>query len=288
MGAWVWGGLWRAWLDGLRVRVLALSLLPFFLMVVLAGVLIIGFWEPAQLLVRDALSAWGLLRPLLDWLSAHGMEGLRAMIAPMVLVFLATPVVASLAMVLVVSFMPAVLVPWVAARRFPALARQPAAGFWWGAVRALGMAALAAVLVLLSIPLWLIPPLGVLIPALIWGWLTYQVMWFDALAEYASAQERSELARRHRPWLWGMGMACGLMGGLPSLVWTSWPALLIFAPLLASLAIWIYVWLCSFALLWFTHVGLQALHAHRQGQASVLEAQQPPAAVAGASEGASP
>lgn len=43
---------------------------------------------------------------------------------------------------------------------------------------------------MLTLPLWLIPPLALLLPPLILGWLTYRVMAHDVLAEHADAAER--------------------------------------------------------------------------------------------------
>lgn len=40
---------------------------------------------------------------------------------------------------------------------------------------------------------------------LIWGWLTYRVMAFDALSEHASKDERRALFARHRMSLILMG-----------------------------------------------------------------------------------
>ncbi|MFX6230697.1 EI24 domain-containing protein, partial [Acinetobacter baumannii] len=62
----------------------------------------------------------------------------------------------------------------------------------------LAATALALVLIVLSMPLWLIPPLVMVLPPLIWGWLTYQVFGFDVLAEHASAEERRALLKEHR------------------------------------------------------------------------------------------
>ena len=41
-----------------------------------------------------------------------------------------------------------------------------------------------------SLPLWLIPPLVLVVPPLIWGWLTYRVFSFDVLSLHASRDER--------------------------------------------------------------------------------------------------
>ena len=73
------------------------------------------------------------------------------------------------------------------------------------------MAALAALV--LSIPLWFVPPLVVVLPPLIWGWLTCRVFAYDVLAAHASADERRHILHQHRRWpLLAIGVACGYLG----------------------------------------------------------------------------
>jgi len=106
--------------------------------------------------------------------------------------------------------------------------------------------------------MWLVPPLAMLLPALIWGWLTYRVMAYDVLAEFASAQERQALMARHRMGFLGMGVIIGLMGAAPSLVWASGVLFAAAFVILVPLAIWIYTLVFAFA-----HFGLSALHNMR-------------------------
>jgi hypothetical protein len=132
------------------------------------------------------------------------------------------------------------------------------------------------------VPLWLVPPLVLLIPPLIWGWLTYRVMAFDALAEHATAQERQEIFKRHGAWLLLMGVIAGYLGASPSVVWAMGAG---FAPafiILVPLAIWIYTLVFAFASLWFTHYCLAALQALRAeglpASPSAVVAEPPPEA----------
>src|SRR5258706_9433129 len=104
---------------------------------------------------------------------------------------------------------------------------------------ALGATALAGGALVLPKPLWFIPPLVLIVPPLIWGWLTYRVLSYDVLADHASRDERRELLRRHRPVLFGMGVLTGYLGAAPSLVWASSVAALVLAPFLMLAAIWI-------------------------------------------------
>ena len=85
----------------------------------------------------------------------------------------------------------------------------------------LGSTVLALLALLVSMPLWLIPPLVLILPPLIWGWLTYRVMTFDALAEHASREERARCCARHRLPLLGIGVLAGYLGAAPRIVWAS-------------------------------------------------------------------
>ena len=97
-----------------------------------------------------------------------------------------------------------------------------------------------------------------ILPPLIWGWLTYRVMAFDALAVHASGDERREIFRRHRTVLLGIGVICGYLGAAPSLIWAS-GALLTGFVILVPLAIWIYTLVFALSSLWFAHFCLAAL-----------------------------
>ena len=126
-----------------------------------------------------------------------------------------------------------------------------------------------AVLVLVvSMPLWLIPPLVLVLPPLIWGWLTYRVFAFDALASHASVEERKLLLRQNRSSLLLMGILSGYMGAAPSLLWAWGAFAIVLAPVLVPVAIWIYTLVFAFASLWFAHFCLAAL-ARLRGQTGI-------------------
>jgi hypothetical protein len=106
------------------------------------------------------------------------------------------------------------------------------------------------------------------LPPLIWGWLTYRVMSFDALAEHASPEERAALIRAHRVPLLCIGVLCGYLGAAPSIVWASG---LLFAAaffVLVPIAIWIYTLVFAFSALWFAHYCLDALAQLRARRAA--------------------
>jgi hypothetical protein len=155
------------------------------------------------------------------------------------------------------------IVRMVAERRFAGLALRGGGSFLGSLLQGLGSTLLALLALIMTLPLWLIPPLVIVLPPLIWGWLTSRVMVYDTLAQHASSQEREELMRRHRLSLLLIGVITGYMGAAPGLFWALGAMAIVFAPLLVPLAIWIYTFVFIFASLWFTHFGLAALAALR-------------------------
>jgi hypothetical protein len=136
---------------------------------------------------------------------------------------------------------------------------------------------MALLALVLSMPLWLVPPLVLVLPPLIWGWLTYRVMAFDALAEHASPAERQTLLATHRYRLLLMGVVCGYLSAAPSLVWASGVVFAAAFWVLIPVAVWIYALVLAFSSLWFAHYGLAALHSLREHAALDAGQVAPPA-----------
>ncbi len=254
---------WRAAAYCLHPRVIALSILP----LLLAGGLTLGlgwmYWELAVAGVRGTLEGWDLVATFLSWVESIGGAGFRTVIAPLIVVALAVPLIVVMSLLFVATLMTPAIASLVAQRRFAALERRRGAGWWQSAFWSLLCTLLALVALVASIPLWFVPPLVLVLPPLIWGWLTYRVMSFDVLAEFADAGERRQVLREHRWPLLGIGIVCGYLGAAPSLVWAVGAATLIFAPLLVVVSIWLYTLVFAFAALWFAHYALAALQRLR-------------------------
>jgi len=260
--------LWRAAGYCLHPRVIALSLLPLLLMVGLALGLGYFWWDAGVDWVRGWLESSDLMRPFWNWLEGIGAPGLKAVVAPLVVIFAATPLIVVGTLLLVATFMTPALAALVARRRFPDLERRRGASMLASIGWSLASTLLALVAMLVSLPLWLIPPLILLLPALIWGWLTYRVMAFDVLAEHASRDERREVFRAHRLSLLAIGVITGLLGAAPSVVWASGALFAAAFVILVPVAIWIYTLVFAFASLWFAHYCLAALAQLRSAPAA--------------------
>jgi len=259
---------WRAVAYCLHPRLILWSLLP----LLLAGgaVALLGwtYWEPAVAAVRDTLEQWALTAAMLQWLETVGANQLRTLVGPMIVVALAVPVLVLLSLLLVATLMTPAIVRLVAARRFPQLEMRRGASAWQSLGWALACTVAALLALLLSVPLWLVPPLVLVLPPLIWGWLTCRILAFDTLALHASASERIFVLRRHRWALLFMGIVCGYLGALPSMMWALNAATLIFAPLLVLASVWLYTLIFAFAALWFAHFTLAELQRLRHAEAT--------------------
>lgn len=254
---------WRAVMYCLHPRVIALSILPIIVMGALSLALGYFYWDSALMAVRSSLEGYELVNAMIQWLEGVGLSKLHLILAPALLLFLAIPVIVMITLLFVALFMMPAMVTLVATRRFPRLERKKGGSWLAGLLWSLGSTMLAALALLVSIPLWLVPPLILLLPPLIWGWLTYRVMSYDALADHASGEELRQIFTEHRGPLLAIGMISGYLGAAPSLLWASGAMFVAMAPILVPVAIWLYTLVFAFSSLWFVHYCLAALEELR-------------------------
>lgn len=254
---------WRAAAYCLLPRVIGRSLLP----LVVAGLLAFGFmfffWESAIAGVRSTLESWMLLESLLHWLDGMGLQAFRSALGPIILLALMLPVVIALSLLLVATCMTPAMVKLVADRRFPGLQKKQGASLLASLFASLGATLVALVLLVGSLPFWLIPPLVMVLPPLIWGWLTYRVFGYDVLATHASAEERRRIMREHRWPMLLIGIVSGYLGAAPTLIFSLNVMALMFAPFLIVVSVWLYTLVFAFSSAWFAHYALGALQQLR-------------------------
>ena len=270
---------WRAVAYCLHPRVIALSILPLVIMSVLSLGLGYFFWDNALTTLRASLESYEMVSASVRWLDGLGLSSLRLVLAPALLLFLAVPVIVIVSLLFVALFMTPAMVALVAERRFPSLERKKGGSVVASLFWSLGSTMLAMLALVISMPLWLIPPLVLILPPLIWGWLTYRVMSFDALAEHASSQERLQILKENRTALLGIGVLSGYLGAVPSLIWASGAMFVVMAPVLVPLAIWVYTLVFAFSSLWFAHYSLAALEQLRKKNNALVQMSAAPDAI---------
>lgn len=263
---------WRAAAYCLRPRVIWLSLLPLVLVIGMTVGLAYFFWDDALDQVRSVLESSAFVNSGWAWLDSVGWGRIKMVLAPLIVIFSVTPLIVILSLLVVALLMTPYLVRMVALRRFAALEERNGASFVHSVTWSLGSTLFALVVMVVSIPLWFVPPLVLVVPPLIWGWLTYRVMAFDALAQHADSEERRVIFRRHHTQLLCMGILSGYLGAAPSLVWASGVLFAAVFVILVPVAIWIYTLVFAFSSLWFTHYCLAALQQLRRERSAAQKA----------------
>jgi len=204
----------RAFVSLLHPRMLLLMIWPAAAAFALWLVLAIAFWAQAAAAIQ-----WALGRSdLYQWIMGiWPMMMIAAHVGWIVLALLFVPLVLITAVVIIGVFAMPMMVNHVAERDYPGLARRHGgsfAGSVWNTVAALlWLFALA----ILTLPLWLFPPLWPVLPLLLFAHFNQRVFRYDALAEHASAEEMREMVRRERGAFFGLGIAISVAGYVPVL-----------------------------------------------------------------------
>lgn len=256
----------RALWSQLHLRMLLLTLLPFVLSALICG---LGLWFGLQPMI-DWLQAWfvnhegfSIAGRVLGWV---GLSSIKVVIVPLIVMWLLLPLMVLVALIFIALVALPVIVNHVSLRYYPGLEQRHGGSFFGSLWVFVSTLVIFVLLWCATLPLALIPPLLLVLHPILWGWLTYRVMVYDALATHASADERRAILRQHRGPLLLIGVLAGAMGAAPTLLWLGGALTVILFPLLAAGAIWLYVLIFVFSGLWFQHYCLAALAQYRAAQ----------------------
>ena len=255
----VFVSFFRALVSQLHIRMLLLTILPFIVAVALWGV---ALWQGLQPLI-DQLHAWfadyGLFHSAGEMLDAIGLNAVRAILVPLLAMWLLLPFMIVTALVLVGSMAMPAIARHVGQRLYPQLEMRHGGSFAGSLWVSLSAFVVFIIAWLLTLPLNLIPLFALFVQPLLWGWLACRVMSYDALADYADKDERKQIMASHRWPLLAIGIVTGSLGAAPGLLWLGGVMSVIFFPILAAVSIWLYLLVFVFSGLWFQHYCLDAL-----------------------------
>jgi hypothetical protein len=196
----------------LHPRMLWLMVWPMLVSLAVWGTAAIFLWTRMALWLAELLRHW--LEPAAGFVRFD--FGNATLIAANVVLFLLfVPLVYLTALFILGMFGMQKMVDHVAERSFPTLERRHGAGLagsiWNGAVALSGM----VVLFIVTLPLWILPPLWPLIPLAIFAWVNQRLLRYDALAEHADRVEMARIFRERRGGLWLMGVLLALLAYVP-------------------------------------------------------------------------
>ena len=198
--------------DLFHPKMIWLVVWPIGVSIVLWLVLAIFFGDDAVAWLATTLGDSTVGQWVGRWLPVREVAGGLGWV--LLIVLLVPLVLATASVIIGFASMPA-MVEHVASRSYPQLERLHGgtlAGGVWNAVLAV---AVFLGLGLLSLPLWLVPPLWPVLAAVLMGYLNQRLFRYDALAEHAGADELRDLVARYRRELFGLGVLVSLLSYIP-------------------------------------------------------------------------
>ena len=204
------------------------------------------FWGSLVGGVMGWLDNWGWLASWMDGSELGG--GFVMVLVHIVIGLLLLPLVYVTAALIVAAVSLPMMLEKVAATDYATIERR-AGGTQIGSVtNALSAGALFVVAMVLSLPLWLVPGLGIVIPLLLTAWLNRRAFRYDALMMHADRDEMKLIPERNASGLMMLGVGCALLAYVPILN--------LVAPAFCGLA--------------FVHYLIEALQQHRQASGWVV------------------
>jgi len=193
-------------------RMLWLMVWPMLVSLALWGAIAVAFWGRLAEALAALFRRW--LEPAAGFVRFDFGDA-TVIAAYVVLFLLVVPLIYLTALFILGIFGMQKMVDHVASRSFPALERRRgggAAGSLWNGALALGGMVL---LFVVSLPLWLLPPLWPLIPLAIFTWTNQRLLRYDALSEHADRGEMGRLFRERRGALLLLGLLFALIAYVP-------------------------------------------------------------------------
>jgi len=262
----------RAVLSQLHGRMLILSAIPFALSVAVWAIVLYFGLQPLLDWLQGHFFEFELYRYTSGWLEDMGFGVLKTVVVPLFAMLLFLPLMILTALIFInVAAMP-VIVQHVGSRHYPHLEKKQGGSMLKGIGKAMSLFLVFIVIWFCLLPLYAIPPLAIVSSALLWGWMTSRVMSYDALSDHASAEEIVIIQREKRGPLLAIGIASGVAGSLPAIVWIGGAVIaVVFFPFLLAAAVWLYVLIFIFTGLWFQYYCLEALAQLRARSVSTVE-----------------
>ena len=232
----------RALVSQLHPKMLLALLLPFFIALLGAIILLWFFWDPLTGWLETQALDWQILNSIDQWMLAVGLFSLKLYLVPLLAVAILLPLSGILGLVIAAVFVMPIVLRHIEKREYPGLVRKGQYSITYWAWNAVWVGILFSLGWLITMPLWLIPPLPVLLPIFWWSFAFTRMLRVDAVIEHANPGERKWIWRRYNRQYWLIGLCMALINLFPP----AWLVLPVFSALV------------------FAHFSLEALRRLRQ------------------------
>jgi len=201
-------------LRSLMQRGVLLHLLwPSFASLLLWVVIAIFAWSPTVAAIVGWIEGWSFAR---DWLMASELGAATTLFVVKVSLVLALlPLIYVTAALLVAVFALPIMLERVAARDYADIERRKGGSNLGSAWNATVAGVLFVIGLLVSLPFWLIPGVGLLVSVVLTAWLNQRAFGYDALMLHADREELRRLPRALRQPMLLLGGGCALLAYIP-------------------------------------------------------------------------
>lgn len=213
------------------------------------GPMLLALLLPLFVAVISAIALlWFFGATLSDWLQSAAssynvtLGGVGGMLIPIAVGIILLPIAGILGLVAAAIFVMPLVLRHLNERDYPGLQRLGGNVFFPSLWNATWVMVVFAVGWVVSLPLWMVPPLAIVAHVGWWAFAFTKIMRLDALADHATPQERKILQARHNRGFWALGTLCALINFLVPPAWFLLPVL---------------------SALMFSHFGLEALRRLR-------------------------
>ncbi|HEX7748417.1 MAG TPA: EI24 domain-containing protein [Bordetella sp.] len=205
----------RALVSQCHPAMLFAVLLPFLIALVGAILMMWFFWTPLTDWLRMELARWGAVDRVDGWLATVGMFSLKLYVTPIIAAAILLPASGVLGLAIAAVFVMPLVLRHLERSDYPGLARQGRNAVAVSVWNAMWVSLVFAAGWVLTLPLWLVPPMAIVLHVLWWAFAFSRMLRVDAIVDHANPVERRLLLARHNLSFWGMGLICAFINLLP-------------------------------------------------------------------------
>jgi CysZ protein len=214
----------KALSDLKHPRIIAVMVLPVLASLAIWLVIAVWFWQSWATALGAVIGSTQVAQWLRDW----GMQWLVNGMGVLALITLLIPALLITNVVITEIFAMPVMVNLVSERDHPALEKRNGGSVAGGVFNATAGITIFLLLFFLTLPLWLLGPVGLAAGALNSAFLAQRLFRYDALSDHASADEYRALVGHSRGRLFLLGLVLSPLNYVP--------VVNLFAPVLGGLA----------------------------------------------------
>lgn len=211
----VWVAFRRAVISQCHPRMIGAILLPFAIALLGAVILLWLFWTPLTGWMDHFVSESGIFNTVDGWFIAIGLFSMKLWLIPLMAAGMLLPMAGILGLVIAAIFVMPIVLRHLDKRQYKNLNRQgkntTAIGTW----NAIWVGVMFVIGWLFTLPLWLFPPMALILPVFWWAFAVNKMLRVDSIIEHASIAERKLIWERQYKRYWFMGAILSVINLIP-------------------------------------------------------------------------